>query len=453
MRAPTTALVYGLAITGASTVRALQRHGYGVLVADDAIDDTKLASAAELGIELLDGTTIDAPELVERCDVLSPAPGLPETHRVIVAAQQAGIDVISELELAYRWEQERSGGPRPMLAITGTDGKTSTTKMAVAILQAAGHKAIDVGNTDTPLVDALELDIDVFVVECSSFRLAFTPTFRADAAAWLNLQPDHLNWHRSMASYERAKAQIFANQRSTDVAIGNITDEVVMRQTEAAPGRSVTVGLASGDYRQVGDDLVGPSGVIAQASNMRRALPHDISNALTAAALVLETELATPNDVAAALSTFQSPPHRIERLAEIDGVEWYNDSKATTPHAAAAAIRSFDNIVLIAGGADKGVDLAPMTVDAGRVVGLIGIGTTGQAVVDAFTARAANDLAAEVVETLDQAMPLARQWARPGATVLLSPGCASLDQFKNYEARGEHFRTLVTSLVNTIGAS
>jgi len=447
-------MVYGLAITGASMVRALQRRGYDVLVVDDVIDEPKRMLATELGIALLDGASVDVNELIAGCLLLSPAPGLPETHRVIDAAQRAGVEVVSELELAYRWEQERTGGPRPILAVTGTDGKTSTTKMAVAMLHAAGKTAIDAGNTDTPLVDALELDVEVFVVECSSFRLAFTPTFRADAAAWLNLQPDHLNWHRSMGSYERAKAQIFANQRTADIAIGNVADATVMCHVDAAPGRAVTVGLTDAHYRCHDGELVGPDGTIAHTSGMRRALPHDITNALSAAALVLETGLATAADVASALAAFESPAHRIERLVDIDGVAWFNDSKATTPHAAAAAIRSFNRIVLIAGGADKGVDLAPMTVDAHRLVGLIGIGTTGSSVVSAFEAATnANTWASEVVETLDEAVLLARRWAQPGDTVLLSPGCASLDQFKNYEARGEHFRELVNSLVNTIGTS
>lgn len=449
------ALVYGLAITGVSTVRALRRHGYDVVVADDVVDDAKIELAAELGVvdrTLIDGTLIDIDDLVEGCSLLSPSPGLPETHRVIDAAARAGVEVVSELELAYRWEQRRRGGPRPILAVTGTDGKTSTTKMAVAMLQAGGRSAIDAGNTDTPLVDALEMDVDVFVVECSSFRLAFTPSFRAEAAAWLNLQPDHLNWHRSMESYEAAKAQIFANQRTGDVAIGNIDDSVVMDHAVGSPGRTVTVGLIDADYRCVDGVLAGPSGPIATTEDMRRSLPHDITNALTAAALVIESGLATADDVAAALAAFEAPAHRIERLATIDGADWYNDSKATTPHAASAAIRSFERIVLIAGGADKGVDLTPMTIEAHRVVGVIGIGTTASAVTSMFAA-ANGSIRTEVVETLAQAVPLARNWARPGDTVLLSPGCASLDQFKNYEARGEHFRSLVNTLATTIGAS
>ena len=186
-------------------MRALLRHGYDVIVADDSITPERLATAIELGVDLIDSSVRSVDELLEGCTMLCPAPGVPETHPIIEAALARSIETVSEIELAYRWEQQRAGGPRPMLAVTATDGKTTTTKLVVHLLGAAGIRSIDAGNTDTPLVDAIEaIDeagnelYDAFVVECSSFRLAWTPTFRANAAAWLNLQPDHLNWHRSM---------------------------------------------------------------------------------------------------------------------------------------------------------------------------------------------------------------------------------------------------------------
>ena len=239
-------LVYGLAIAGVSTVRALLRHGHDVIAADDTITPERLAAAAELGVELIDSSVRSVDELLDGCSMLCPAPGVPETHPIIEAALACGIEIVSEIELAYRWEQQRPGGPRRMLAITATDGKTTTTKLAVHLLEAAGIRSIDAGNTDTPLVDALDAvdeagneRYDAFVVECSSFRLAWTPTFRADAAAWLNLQPDHLNWHRSMNAYEAAKAQVFANQTAADVAIGFAEDPIVMAWLAQAPGTAV----------------------------------------------------------------------------------------------------------------------------------------------------------------------------------------------------------------------
>jgi UDP-N-acetylmuramoylalanine--D-glutamate ligase len=438
------ALVYGLAVAGESTVRALLRRGVDVVVADDDVDDRRRTLAAELDVELLDRPDADAlADVIASCELVSPSPGVPETHAVVSAARNAGVELVSEIELAYRWEQDRPGGPRPMLAITGTDGKTTTTLLAVEMLRAAGLRTIDAGNTSTPLVDAIELDLDAFVVECTSFRLAWTPTFRAAGAAWLNLAPDHLNWHRSMSTYEAAKAQVWANQRPDDVAVGFVDDPVVMRRLRDAPARTVTFGAAGADYHvdTSGDErrLVGPEGTIALVSAMKRSLPHDLTNALAASALVLETGLADVTAIAEALSSFTGPPHRLEHLGTWNDVAWYNDSKATTPHAAAAAVRSFGSLVLIAGGYDKGVDLAPMAVDAAGVDAVIATGDTADRVAAAFSGVAVVEIVADLAEAVDRAAQL----AQPGATVLLSPGCASFDRYSGFEARGDHFRSLV----------
>jgi hypothetical protein len=304
------ALVYGLAVAGESTVRALLRRGVDVVVADDDVDGRRRALAGALDVELLDRP--DAAvlrDVIASCDLVSPAPGVPETHAVVAAARSAGVEVVSEIELAYRWEQERPGGPRPMLAITGTDGKTTTTLLAVEMLRAGGVRTIDAGNTSTPLVDAITMDLDAFVVECTSFRLAWTPTFRAEGAAWLNLAPDHLNWHRSMATYEAAKAQVWANQEPHDVAVGFVDDPIVMRRLRSAPARQVTFGASGADYRVEHGHLVGPGGAIASVSAMRRSLPHDLTNALAASALVLETGLADGEAIVSALASFTG--HRI----------------------------------------------------------------------------------------------------------------------------------------------
>ncbi len=432
------ALVYGLAVAGASTVGALQRRGWDVIVGDDVVTEERAATASRLGVELLDAPDFDTlRSVLAGCDILSPAPGVPEFHRVIDAARATDTEIVSEIELAYRWEQQRPAGPRPMLAVTGTDGKTTTTLMTVAMLRAAGLSTIDAGNTETPLVDAIDEDHDAFVVECTSFRLAWTRDFRAEAGAWLNLAPDHLNWHRSMDTYEAAKARIWAAQRPDDAAIAFTGAADVMRCLRGAPSRQLTFG-PGGDYHRHGDELVGPAGAIAATTNMRRSLPHDVTNALAASAMVLESGLAEPAAIERALADFTGPAHRLERLGSLDGVEWYNDSKATTPHAAAVAIHAFDDIVLIAGGKDKYVDLAEMAVESERVRAVLAIGETRDAVAAAF---AGVDVV-ETTEFLPAAVTRAVELARPGDTLLLSPGCASLDQYRSFEARGDHFREL-----------
>ncbi len=432
--------MHGLAVAGEATVRALLGHGYDVVVADDEVDDHRRGIAAGLDVELLelpDDRTLRS--VISTCDVVCPSPGVPESHPVITTAITADVEVVSEIELAYRWEQSRPGGPRPMLAITGTDGKTTTTLMAVEMLRAGGVRTVDAGNTSTPLVDAIALDLDAFVVECTSFRLAWTPSFRAEAAAWLNLAPDHLNWHRSMDTYEAAKAQVWANQRANDVAVGFVDDPIVMRRLDAAPGRRVSFGASGADYRVENGHLVGPSGAIVAVETMRRSLPHDITNALAASALILESGLADASAILTALATFTGPPHRLEHLGTWNDVAWFNDSKATTPHAALAAIRSFDDLVLIAGGYDKGVDLAQMAADVAGIDAVIAMGDTAAAVARAFGEVGRVEIVADLVEAVGRAVEI----ARPGATVLLSPGCASFDQYSGFEARGDHFRSLV----------
>lgn len=436
------ALVYGLAITGASTVRALQRHGHEVVVADDQVDDHRQDLADALGVDLLP-TPRDPRAFAGQFDLVSPAPGVPEGHAVVEAALAADVPVVSEIELAYRWEQDRVGGPRPILAVTGTDGKTSTTELAVAVLRAAGRRAEPLGNTETPMVDAVAGgpadDLDVLVVECTSFRMAWTEHFRADAAVWLNLAPDHLNWHRSMATYTAAKAKLFELQRPTDTAIGFADDPTVMRHLADAPGRHRTFGLGDADYRLAGTVLVGPDGPIVEVASMRRGLPHDITNALAVAALTIETGLAGPDHIGEAVSTFEAPEHRLEPIGEQAGVTWYNDSKATTPHAAATAIRAFESLVLIAGGSRKGVDLGPMGVEAGRVRAVVAIGETAGDVREVFEGRT------RVVDagSMAEAVRMAADLAVAGDAVVLSPGCASFDWYGGYPERGDDFRRLV----------
>ena len=231
-----------------------------------------------------------------------------------------------------------------------------------------------VGNTETPLVAALHDAVDVFVVECSSFRLNWIDSFRAEASVWLNLAPDHQNWHRSIDSYVAAKARLWAHRRPGDVAVGFADDPVVMAHLSAAGGSTRTFAAHGADYRTEGESLVGPCGTIASIARLPRQLPHDVTNTLAAAALVLEAGLATPDEIAAALPSFRHPAHRIEPVGEHRGVRWFNDSKATTPHAARTAIRSFDRVVLLAGGRNKGLDLSSLADERAHVVAVVGLG-------------------------------------------------------------------------------
>jgi UDP-N-acetylmuramoylalanine--D-glutamate ligase len=438
------ALVHGLAISGRAVAEALVARGVAVITADDAVGAAaaeKRAFAEHLGVPFGEhpvGADVDA--LVEGCDVVCPAPGVPETHPVIAAAERLGVPLRTEIDLAYEWEQERPNGPRPMLAVTGTDGKTTTTMLAAAMLTAAGRRVRAVGNTDEPLIAALDSDADAFVVECSSFRLNWLDSFRAEASVWLNLAPDHQNWHRSIDAYVASKARLWSHVRPGDVAVGYADDEVVMSHLRAVPAVQRTFAAADADYRVEGGSLVGPAGEITELRTMTRTLPHDLTNALAAAAIVLESGLGGHVALATALADFRHPAHRIEPIGELGGARWYDDSKATTPHAAVTAIRGFEHVVLLAGGLNKGLDLGELATEHERIRAVVALGSAAEDVAVVFRPYCEVRIAGSMADAVEAAAAL----AEPGDTVLLSPACASFDWYPDggYPARGADFRRL-----------
>ena len=440
MSAQQTTLVFGLGVAGMAVANALHQRGESVILGDDQATKQHNEFALSLNCEFVDTTNETAVlDVMKRIGRLAPAPGISESHPVVSAARQMGLPISSEIELAYNFEEKRTGGPRPMLGITGTDGKTTTTLMTAAMLQAAGHKSMAVGNTETPLIAALDTDTQVFAIECSSFRLANCENFRTRASVWLNLAPDHLDWHTSMESYAEAKAQLWAHTRAGDVAVAPIDDELILRIAQQSTARTVTFGAMKGDYHAQDGCLNTPHGSIMKISDMKRAMPHDITNALAAAAISIESGLVEPSHVARALSEFDNAPHRIEFVEMIEGVKWYNDSKATSPHAAAVAIKSFQNIVLIAGGRNKGLDLSELAGQPGHVKAVVAIGDDAQEIEKAF------DGVCRVVrgESMKEAVRLARTLAVSGDVVLLSPACTSYDWYNNYMERGEDFMQCV----------
>lgn len=436
-------LVYGAAVAGLATLRALVARDYDVVVVDDSISPAKEAAVAAAGADLLpQPSSAELARLLGSCDFVAPSPGIPETHPVIVEALARSIPLRSELDLAYEWESERHGGPRPMVAVTGTDGKTTTVLLTEAILKRAGRTPVSCGNTEIPFVEALDLDVDSFVIEATSFRLAFTQSFRCPASAWLNLASDHLDWHTSMESYESAKARLWGSLQIDDAAIGFAHDSVVMRNLQRLACRKITVGADTSEYRVDQGILVSPRGPILECTRMYRSLPHDRINALFAAALTLETGLAEVDAVAAALSTFKGPKHRIEFLLDIDGVRYFDDSKATTPHAALTAMRGFDSIVLIAGGRNKGLDLQAMAGEANRLRAVVLIGESRDELAHVFSGACA----VETADSMQEAVDRASHHAHVGDVVLLSPGCTSLDWYDGYAARGDDFARCVREI-------
>jgi UDP-N-acetylmuramoylalanine--D-glutamate ligase len=378
--------------------------------------------------------------MAEASSVL-PSPGIGDTHVALDLAREMRVPVRSEFDLAADWDS------RPVLAITGTDGKTTVTTLVTEMLLASGVRATAAGNNELPLVAAIDDPMtDVFVVEASSFRLDHSERFAPHAGTWLNFAPDHLNLHRSLDAYEQAKARLWRDQSADDVAIGNADDAVVMRHLYEAPARHVTFGLGDADYRVEAESLVADDGtVLAELAELWRAFPHDLSNALAAAATA-RAGGATTHGVHDALRSFSGLAHRIQLVGQRDGIDWYDDSKATTPNAAAAALRSFESVVLIAGGQNKGLDLSVLAREAGRIRAVVAIGEAAGEVEHAF-----NGVRSVVVaESMSDAVGRAAALARSGDTVLLSPACASFDWYKSYGERGDDFAARVRDV---IGAS
>lgn len=440
------ALVVGLGVTGAAVARALVAHGHDVVAADDAPGPAARAAADDLGLVLAVAPAADElAALVVAADAVFPAPGLPARHPLFAAARGAGVPVLSEFDLASWWDD------RPLLAITGTDGKTTVTTLVRDMLVASGVAAVAVGNTPVPLVAAIDDPAtDVFVVEASSFRLEHSQRFAPAVATWLNFAPDHLDSHPDLASYEAAKARIWRDQSPDQVAVGNADDPVVARHLAEAPARHVTFGLAGDpDFglaggASPGGRLTGPGAghgdtvEIARVEDLPRALPHDIANGLAAAATALAGG-ASLEGVRRGLLDFRGLPHRVALVGEAGGVRFYDDSKATTPHAAATAIAGFESVVLIAGGRNKGLDLRMLADSAGSIRAVVAIGEAAPTVAAAFDGVRPVTRAG----SMEEAVRAAVDAARPGDAVLLSPGCASYDWYGSYGERGDDFARAV----------
>jgi UDP-N-acetylmuramoylalanine--D-glutamate ligase len=437
-------LVFGLAIAGQAVARELVRRGESVVLADDAVSDLHQAFSKQIGMPLVALTSSsEIQQVLNSVARVAPAPGIPEGHPVIVAARELGVEICSELEIAYRYERDAPSEPRPMVGITGTDGKTTTTMMTAAILESAGLRTMAVGNTDVPLISALNTDARAFAVECSSFRLAHTQQFRMCASAWLNFAPDHLDWHPNLSDYFEAKAKMWAHCVEGDVAVAPFDDLRIIEAAQASNARVVTFGIAGGDYHSFDGWLCGPMGRIMPISEMGRSLPHDVSNALAAIAVCLEAGLANVADVASALQSFKNAPHRIQFVGEKGGVRWFNDSKATSPHAVSVALNSFENIVLIAGGKNKGLDLSALAEQPSRMRAVVAIGDASDEVAHAFTGVCEIKRAT----SMQEAVNMADSFAQDGDVVLLSPGCTSYDWYANYGQRGEDFMKCVGKLL------
>jgi UDP-N-acetylmuramoylalanine--D-glutamate ligase len=453
-------LIVGWGVTGQAVCRFLRTDGTEVTVVDDHPSVAGVEQAAAAGARLVAAPTeAQLAQLVAAAAFVVPSPGVPLTHAVYRLADLAAVPVLSEIELAWRRlvAGGTSGAGRPRLvAVTGTNGKTTVTTLITAILAASGRRAVAAGNIGLPLLDAVDQPSDVVVAEVSSFQLQFTEMFRPDVSCWLNLAEDHLDWHPTMGHYASAKARIWATQGYGDVAVLNADDSAVMAAA-GDPDNGVPAGVERRTFSIAGEAdfqvdptgrLLGPDGVpLVDPARLRRALPHDLANGLAAAACALAVG-ATPKGCRHALESFETLPHRVQLIGEAGGVRWYDDSKATTPASVLAAVAGFESVLLIAGGRNKGLNLGALAAAAPPVRAVIAIGEAVDDVERAFGRRVPVTRAGSMADAVAAAM----RESRAGDVVLLSPGCASFDWYRSYGERGDDFTRLVTAQLQQRGA-
>jgi len=448
-------LVVGLARSGAAIASVLAERGETVIGVDSGTPE-EAAGLDRSGVEVSLG--VDGTRQLERARTLVKSPGVPQDAPVVRAARERGIEITGELELAWRLL------PNAFCAVTGTNGKTTTTELIGHLYRTAGRPVAVAGNVGTPLaslVGAIDPEATV-VCEASSFQLEDSDQFGPECAVFINLAPDHLDRHGTLESYLAAKLRIFANQGNDDAAVYNgDTPELrdrdlggCARRVRFCPAVDPSSGSGVDAPPDPDCELSQRDGVIFAADEplirtgeLRLLGAHNVENAMAAAAAALASGL--PRDaVAEGLRTFTGVRHRLERIREVGGVLYVNDSKATNVSSALAGIRSFDGGVrLIAGGRPKGESFEPLAEAVReRCAACYLIGeAAGELQLDLRPARSAG-VAISVSGTLESAVQAAAADAKPGEVVLLSPACASFDAFRNFEERGDRFRELVEAL-------
>ena len=460
------AVVAGIGIAGFAAADHLVQLGARVTVIDGADGDRQRERADILEVV---GATIrlgDGDTLPEGADVLVVSPGLPPSAPVIRAAQEQGVPVWGELELAWRLRGE---DPAAWLVVTGTNGKTTTTLMLESMLRAAGLRTASVGNIGVSLVDAVldPVGFDALAVEVGAPQLPFLLTASPVASVCLNIAEDHIDLFGSFDAYKAAKARIYENTQVA--AVYNAADPETIRMVEEADvvegcrAIGFTLGAPGLSMLGVVDDLLVDRAFVenrqenaqelASVHDVRPFAPHNVGNALAAAALARAYGVPAAA-VREGLRTFEPAGHRIADVAEIDGVRWVDDSKATNCHAAETSLLAYDPVVWIAGGMAKGQEFDNLVVGTrDRLRAAVLLGVDRERIREALARHAPDVPVVEVARTdtgaMDDVVDAAAAFARPGDTVLLAPGCASWDMYRDYAQRGDMFADSVRRRVQT----
>lgn len=456
-------VVLGLGVTGFSVADTLAELGSNVLVVSEKADEELLDILDVVGVPHLTGaeasglpsTVIEfAPELIVA------SPGVKPQHEMLVWAESKNIPVWVDIELAWRL-RDKTSKVADWIAVTGTNGKTTTVQMVEAMLVAGGKRAVSCGNIGTPILDVIRdpEGFDALVVELSSFQLHYLGRIEPYSSAVLNLADDHIDWHGSFQAYADTKAKIYENTRIA--CVYNLSDSATEKMVENADviegARAIgfTTGLPARSQVGFVEDILCDRAFLDDRGNSALEIatledlaeigvltPHLMANAAAAVALARSYEIA-PEDIRKALRSFRLDSHRIQLVAEKNGVRWIDDSKATNPHAAAASLNSFENIIWLVGGLLKGVDISDLVERySSRVKVAVVIGKDRQPVLDALAQNAPGVKVIEIHDSetvMHDAVRAAMGECKQGDTVLLAPAAASMDQFKDYEDRGNSF--------------
>ena len=434
--------VLGAGLSGSAAALLLRSEGAQVTVLDSAEEESLLKSTIDnlraQNVRVICGTVADEDSSTCRMAVLSP--GIDPASRLVRNFSSRGIDVIGEIELGWRFCEKI-----PVIAVTGTNGKTTTTELLAQMLNACGQRTIACGNIGKPLSEVARDNqpFDVLTVEVSSFQLETIRTFRPSISLWLNFAPDHLDRYRSVSEYRAAKLRIFENQTNADVAVVNAIEKIPNIRPRTITFSAYANG---GDFRlSEGAILYRDESVLRMADTKLRGL-HNIENLMATLAVGMARGLSF-GEMLPPVFAYEPRPHRCELVREVNGVAYVNDSKATNLDAVDKALRAQTKpIILIAGGKDKGFSFDPLRpLVKEKVRSTILIGEMAESIRRSW----AGAVESEIASTLADAVERAHSSAKPGEMVLFSPGTSSFDMFKSYADRGDQFRALVRALPET----
>ncbi len=451
-------LVVGLGVSGIAAADRLLREGKRVTVNDASESQRVRREADEMssrGARAVLGS--HEPSLLAETDLVVVSPGVPSRLPLLQEAQKRNIPVWSEVELAWKYVQG------PLIAVTGTNGKTTTVSMIEWVCGQAGRRAVAAGNIGNPFIKAVEEAQagDILVVEVSSFQLTFVHEFRPDVAVLLNIAQDHFDWHADMEEYVKAKSRIWMNQGERDLVVCNLDDPLCAREAAGAPSRVVyfsrqdslaSLYVSGGRvlYRpprgEAGGDLL--TREIMHAGDLALPGGYNLENAMAAAGAAICLGI-DPGEAGKALASFEGLSHRLQFVAELEGVTFYNDSKATNPHATLGALGAFPGpMVVIMGGRNKGLafdELAAVLQERGNRGDIRAVYLFGEAAPEILEAMAAAGQALDirVLPGLEEVFADLPHTVKAGDTVLFSPACASFDRYDDYKQRGNHYHKLV----------